>query len=372
MSVLIIAFKSIKQTFRNKKALAMGLLFPIVLIFILGTVLSAAFSDSSTFKNISVVYIKQDNGDLSKGFDNFIDKGNSIGIKYSKVNTEEEGLKAVKNGNFTAFIEINNNEIKLYKSDLAGIQGSVLESIMQSFLQRYGAVIEIAKVNPSALEEINNNASYEGLVKNISLNDKTKPEAMDYYAVTMLTLIILYSSMNGMQSIVGERTGKTQDRLFCAPISKYNILIGKILGNIIYSSLQIAIIIAFSKFVFHAYWGDHLGTIFIIALAESVMTVSIGAGLSFIIKDTGALSGLLSMLSTILAFLGGGYFPLDGMGKSMQMIASISPIKWINEAMFKVIYSNDFSSVGISIFISLLISVIFIVISSLGYRKEAV
>lgn len=372
MSVLIIAFKTIKQTFRNKQAVIMGLLFPIVLIFILGTVLSGAFSDSTTFKDISVAYLEQDSGYLSKGFDGFIDKGNSIGIKYSKVNTEAEGLKAVKNGKSTGLLEINDKGMKLYKSDLAGIQGSVVESIMKSFLQRYGAVIEIAKVNPGALNEINNNTSYEGLVTNISLNNKAKPEAMDYYAVTMLTLIILYSSMTGMYSIAGERIAKTQDRLFCAPVSKYKILMGKILGTIIYSALQIVLIIAFSKFVFHAYWGDHLGTVFIIALAESVMTVSLGAGLSFIIKDTGVLSGLLSMFSSILAFLGGGYFPLDGMGKTMQLVTNISPVKWINQAMFQVIYSNDFSSVGIAIGISLLISAIFIAISSLGYRKEAV
>lgn len=372
MSVLIIAFKEIKQTFRNKKALAMGLLFPIVLIFILGTVLSGAFSDSSTFKNISVVYLEQDSGYLSKGFDGFIDKGNSIGIKFSKVYTEEEGLKAVKNGKYTGFLEINDKGMKLYKSDLAGIQGDVVESMMKSFLQRYGAVMEIAKVSPSALAEINSNTNYGGLVKNTSLNNKTKPEAMDYYAVTMLTLIILYSSMNGMYSITGEITGKTQDRLFCTPVSKYKILIGKILGNIIYSALQIAIIIVFIKFVFHAYWGDHIGTIFIIALAESVMTVSLGAGLSFVIKDTAALNGLLSMLSSVLAFLGGGYFPMDGMGKTVQLVTNISPVKWINQAMFQVIYSNDFSYVGIAIFMSLLIAAIFIGISSLGYRKEAV
>src|SRR5689334_13706826 len=132
MSVLIIAFKSIKQTFRNRKALAMGLLFPIVLIFILGAVLSGAFSDSSTFKNINVAYLEQDNGYLSKGFDGFIDKGNSIGIKFSKVQTEEEGLEAIKNGKSTGFLEINDKGMKLYKSYLAGIQGSVVESLMKS------------------------------------------------------------------------------------------------------------------------------------------------------------------------------------------------------------------------------------------------
>ncbi|WP_010236666.1 ABC transporter permease [Clostridium arbusti] len=372
MSVFIIAFKEIKQTFRNKQSILMGLLFPIVLIFILGTVLSGVFSNSSTFKNISVTYIEESKGYLSEGFEGFIDKGNSLGIKFSKVQTADEGLKSVKDGKYTCFLKINDKGMELYKSDLAGIQGDVVESMMKSFLQRYGAVMEIAKVSPSVLAKINSNTNYGGLVKNISLNSKTKPEAMDYYAVTMLTLIILYSSMNGMYSIVGEKTTKTANRLFCTPVSKYKILMGKILGNVIYSAIQIAVIIAFSKFVFHAYWGNHIGTIFIMALAEAVMMVSIGAGMSFIIKDSAALNGLLSMLSTIFSFLGGGYFPIDGMGKNVQLVTNISPVKWINQAMFKVIYSNDFSSVGIAIIMSLLIAAIFIGISSLGYRKEAV
>lgn len=52
---------------------------------------------------------------------------------------------------------------------------------------------------------------------------------MDYYALTMLTLILMYSSIAGVFAIKSETIARTLNRLLCSPVGKHEILIGKIL-----------------------------------------------------------------------------------------------------------------------------------------------
>ncbi|MFZ3171347.1 MAG: hypothetical protein WA118_05145 [Carboxydocellales bacterium] len=52
------------------------------------------------------------------------------------------------------------------------------------------------------------------------------------------------------------------------------------------------------------------------------MAVSLGLGLAFILKDE-VLTGILNLLIPIVVFLGGGYMPIDGLGKTILWLSKI-------------------------------------------------
>jgi ABC-2 type transport system permease protein len=54
MRILKIMIKDTKQGFRDKRALMLGLLLPIVMILVLGTALSGAFNSSDALKGIKI------------------------------------------------------------------------------------------------------------------------------------------------------------------------------------------------------------------------------------------------------------------------------------------------------------------------------
>jgi ABC-2 type transport system permease protein len=60
------------------------------------------------------------------------------------------------------------------------------------------------------------------------------------------------------------------------------------------------------------------------------------------------------------------------MGEFVQKLSVVSPIKWTNQAIFRLIYNSDFSYVPVSIAVNLIISALLITVSSIVYRKEAV
>jgi ABC-2 type transport system permease protein len=154
-------------------------------------------------------------------------------------------------------------------------------------------------------------------------------------------------------------------------VGKYEILTGKTLGVLAVTLLQALGVILFSRYVFGANWGSHPGAIFLLVAAEVVMAVSLGMGLAFMIKGETTVKSLLNIIIPFMVFLGGGYVPLEGLGNTLLSFSQLSPVRWMNKALFQVIYSQDFGSVLPALCVNLGIAAVFMAVSSLAIRKES-
>jgi ABC-2 type transport system permease protein len=372
MNIYRVFITSIKQQLRNKSGWIMGLLFPVVLMLILGTTLAGSFDHSAKYKDINVLYYNSPNNtELSLAFQGLIQHGNEMGIQFTAADNVQQGMESIENGKYLSFVNVDENGLELYKNENNAFKAGLVAAALGSFLQKYHAVHEIANETHTPLNSVMLASQPETHVKVSSLGERKLPKAMDYYAVTMLTFLIIASAFNGMAAIDGERTSNTASRLLCSSVKKHEILIGKILGMVLYTLLQALILIGFSKYVMNAYWGDHMGVILFIVIPALVMAVSFGVGLTLLIKNGMLVVQLLQMGMNILVFLGGGFFPIDKLGKVMQWISRVSPVKWINQAIFEVIYSGDFSSAKIAILLCLIMAALFIILSSIALRKGA-
>jgi ABC-2 type transport system permease protein len=375
MNIIYLILKEVKQSFRDKKNMRMMILFPIVLILVIGSALSSAFSNNLTIKTPKVFYRIESNSEEALQLkNNFIDKGKEFNIEFMEAESSDKAKDALINGSdYACFLEVKEeNKIVLYKNDREEMSAGLVESILETFVQKYNTVAEIAKVNPRIVSDIvsNNNADFTEIV---SVNKTRKPTSMDYYAVTMLTLIIMYGANTGLYGIAGERSSKTRDRILIGPVKRYEFLTGKTLGGIFVTALQVLVVIAFSKYILKTNWGDDIFTVFLTVLSLIVMSISFGVGLGFIFKKTNVASGILNFAIPIMAFLAGAYVAIDGIeNKVFQTITYLSPIRWTNKAIFGVIYNSDYSKVIPAIIINLAISVVFIAICSVLFRRENV
>ena len=262
------------------------------------------------------------------------------------------------------------SHVVVYENSRLTMEASIAESMLTSFIQRYNVMTRIAKINPPALQTAGN-VKTNGYVTIESLNKNRAPGSLDYYAIAMLTLFILYSALSALWAISGERVQKTGSRILTSPIKKYQFLTGKVIGITLVTFIQMTIVFLFSKYVMHAYFGSHTGMIMLIYTSEIIMAVGIGIGVSFMISDNNLSSSILNIIPVLFGFFGGAYVPLSVMGDSIQKLSVISPIKWTNDALFKVIYANDFSTVAGAVIINLAIAAMLIVVSSVIFRKEA-
>lgn len=373
MNILTIILKEFKQNMRNYKANSMMVLFPIVLITILGAAFSGQFNNTITINDMKVLYTvdAKENKQLTNSLDSFFGSlTEELGIQFEETIDIEASKASIEDYNYSAYLHIKENPLQfdLYKNDRQGFNATLLESALNSYIKTYGAMSTIAVNTPTALgmEKLQEHNEY---IKARSMDRKRQPGSMDYYAITMLTMIMLYAALTGFWGVRSEIEEKTAARTLCAPVRNYEFLTGKVAGGIIVTITQGLVVILFSSLVLKAYWGENILMVALLLLTYSIMTISLGVALAYLFRNGEAAMGILNTAIPILVFLGGGYVPMSVMNNTISSIAVISPVKWINSALFKLIYEGDLSDVFVSIGINLSLAALFIITAALLSRK---
>lgn len=375
MNIIRLIKKEFKINIRNFKANMMMVLFPIVLIIILGSAFSGSFDQPVKIGDVKILYTENINGNnhyLTEAFREFREGlTRDYGLLFEKTGDVNAGMESVQGYQYTGYVYVSDDpqEIKLYNNKkYGGYKSVILESALNSFIKTYRAMVTIAADNPAALA-MPQMKSQGDFVSLQSLDKKRQPGSLDYYAITMMTMILLYASMTGFWSVRNDMEDMTAGRILCAPVKKYEFLTGKVLGCIIVTLVQGLVVVLFSKFILKAYWGEDMLAVALLLLSYSIMSVSFGVGLAYLFKNGDAANGILNTVIPIAVFLGGGYVPLSVMGNALTKVSSVSPVKWANTALLKIIYDKDYSVLLTSVVINLAIAAVFILTSALFSRK---
>lgn len=366
MNVFNIILKEIKQTIRDKRMFVFMLAFPIVLMLVLGTALTNAFDSKIEVDNIHVLYKNNANNELVQSFDAFQKEVSKSGIHFKKATGSIDGKKEVKQNNYDGYVEISNKGLKLYESDRNSIEGNIIQGMLTAFTDKYNVAMAVAKVDPSKVSTVLASQHTNQYIKETSLHEAKSPGAMDYYAIAMATMIALYAAMSASSLMKREEVRKTADRLIASPISKSEIFLGKLFGSIIVHFLFIFVVVIFSKFVFKANWGDHLGMVFLVLFTEVLMAVSFGLGVGYLTKNGGTARMIVMIVVQVASMIGGAYYKIDDAG----FISKLSPLSWANKGITKVIYANDLAAVIPSISINIGITFIMLLIAVGFYRRR--
>lgn len=372
MKIIQVAIKEIKQSLRDRKGMTMMILFPILLMLVLGSALSGIFSSSISLKDTKVLYSIEGSSQEKDSFINFTEDMKKTGIQFEKTDNINKSKDSIKDTTYACLINVDtdNNVIELYENEKYDLKASIVKVVLNTFVQRYNVISQVAKEKPMEVKNItsDNTANY---VTVESINKSRTPSSLDYYAITMMTMIIMYSSLSGASSIGGEYINKTANRILSTPISKFEILTGKVIGNILSTIIQVIIVMIFSKFVLKAYFGNNILQLLILLFSEIIMAVAIGMGVSFIFKKESISSIILNLLIPLMVFFGGGYSPIDGIGSSMvTAISKLSPIKWTNDTAFALIYGSNSGNFHISVLINIGVAIVFLLLSSTLFIKE--
>jgi ABC-2 type transport system permease protein len=189
MNILHLIIKEIKQNIRDKKGMAMMILFPILLILVLGNALKGTDFYGDDLAKSKVLYSIQSTGTAAKDFkENIIDKGKELNIDFTETKDIEASKKLIKDRNeYDSLIIMKDDTIDVYKNSRYDLLSGLSESILSTYVQRYNTIAQISKVNPKKLNEIlsDTNTSYTNIV---SLDKGRAPSSLDYYTITMITL----------------------------------------------------------------------------------------------------------------------------------------------------------------------------------------
>ena len=374
MIVLKLVKKELMHFFKNKMDIVTMVIFPIVLILVMGTSLKGIMNvDTNIFKDEVVYYsINCKNNTYIKIFE--IIKSNlekNYNIKFKLI---EDIITAKENVNLEkslAYISINNNGYEFYRNENGeNISQKIFRNMFEQFLHKNSLVETISENNINIVNYKSINEQVINLKEeNINSNGV---DSYTYYTFAELVLIILYISSITSISLYKEKYLNTMSRMIICNISYLSILISKVVLGIIIGIIQISVVFIVSRFMLNVNWGNNLGSIFLVLICLIIFSSILGVVTSVIFKDHKTSTSVCNILIIIMGLLGGSYMPISLITSSpiTNLVAKISPNYWANISILSLSYGIKTIYPYISIIISIGLSLFLTLIGLIFYKNK--
>ncbi|WP_261305854.1 ABC transporter permease [Paenibacillus andongensis] len=390
MPIWIIAKYEILRFMRMRYVLMIQFLMPLLLIFILGSALSGAFKmEDRTLKPVKVDVVQSDLGVLSAGFNSFLNTPELMKIiQPTNIQSRDEAVKRLKSGDseFALIVpsDFSSRVLEGKEAEWEMILGQdygqnlTAKMALRSFLDQVNYMQSaIISAGPGAADLVQKQSSdgsfkptmeassYVRLGKLTSSNSNYT--AMQYYTASMLVMFLLYSGMGAALGLQGEKERHTLSRLNAMPIHEYQILLGKILGNIFSSIVQASLVIGATILFYGVNWGNDFFHLFLVCLLIIVASMSLAILIMLAAKSSKAISTTFQMIILAMTFLSGGFTPLpEGL---LQRMGEFTLNHWAMQSMFRIMLGSDSAIIGHHISILACISGGLLLLTLIIYRK---
>jgi ABC-2 type transport system permease protein len=385
--ILHAILKELRLLKRDIVGFAIIFLMPVVLIITITSIQNSVEEGQNNIQ-LPILLANNDDGELSSNIISDL-KGNG---NYQIVTsfddqklTEEKGRSLIKSGDykilivipesFSEFIDDQTNkqvenllsqvmpsgdetapiasaekakEVKIYFDP--ALRESFTSNIKRSI---EGMVSELEKntIYKSFEKELGANIDFfgsENLIKftETSINlDKggRKPNAVEHNLPSWTLFAIFFIVIPLSINLVKEKNQGTYIRLRTLPISKFQLMMSKIIVYLVVCMIQFFLMLLVGIYLFPAMGLPNLNiegkllNMSIVALFAGLAAIGFGVLIGTIAKthEQAAPFGATSVV--ILAAVGGLWFPVFAMPESMQMMAKISPMNWGLEGFYDVL-----------------------------------
>ncbi len=350
MGFFTVFYYTIKQNWRDRATYLEMMLLPIVLIFILGMSLNQVFTVPS-LSPVATAVINEDTGPMGENFNQFLayEKVSEL-IELVPVNSLEEGRRLVTEGEIEALIHLpadvlqqEAGTIRLITGPRQSLGTDVVESLLDSFVQGANTVLAMENMGVAG----DTFGFRENHLRRQSLTAaEVIPGAMDYYAVTMLVMFMMYGTTYAAFGMKEGYLGPVGSRIGITPIRRSHHYLGLVAANLVTVMLQGAIIITFTHVAFQVNWGNNLPLIFGLVFLTGTTAIGLGTAIVTITRDEILAGNMINILVPAMTFLSGGFFRFNPpSGSWMAALQYLSPNYLAQTALFTTIYGGEFSTI---------------------------
>src|SRR5215468_2809252 len=161
---------------------------------------------------------------------------------------------------------------------------------------------------------------------------------LDYFFPGALVMIVLFTSIFTMMSVIEDRNEGFLLSVLVAPVPRSAIVLGKVLGGTTLAAAQGLIFLLFAPFV-----GIHMGIVQFLLVVLTVFLVSfsltvLGFAIAWPMDSTSAFHAIINLFLIPLWLLSGALFPLSGASTWIKWLMWINPLTYGVEALRLLLY----------------------------------
>lgn len=177
---------------------------------------------------------------------------------------------------------------------------------------------------------------------------------LDFFFVGALTMIVLFTSIFAMMSLIEDRNEGFLLTVLVAPVSRSAIVLGKVLGGATLSAIQGLIFLIFSPLVGIHFTATTFALTVLTVFLVAFSLTALGFAIAWPMDSTQGFHAIINLFLIPLWLLSGSLFPLTGASFWIRLLMRINPLTYGTEALRALLFpasaSPDFP-VGMSILI---------------------
>jgi ABC-type multidrug transport system permease subunit len=161
------------------------------------------------------------------------------------------------------------------------------------------------------------------------------------YSQSIPGVLVMFVMMNllifGGTSLAGERREGVLRRFMVHPVSKTELVYGKIAGLLGLGAVQIIYMLLASVFLMRFKMGSQFLQIITVLFIYGWAAGSLGVLIGSVTSRDDKIVGICVLFSMIMAALGGCWWPLEVVPDKVGMLGHISPAAWAMDALHQLI-----------------------------------
>lgn len=312
-----------KMLLRDRSSLLFAFVFPVVLVFFFGFVLS---NQGKITLNV-LVYKAVDNYWVDEAF-NIISVSDVFEIE--EVTDLEQAREQVRRGKKDYLLIFRDNEYGGAELEVEyGLKGlenyqAVIGPIMEGVVLQanFGGYVwdGLQSGDPAAVERLNTYTLKDRLISDSEAN--LVVAGMNGW---ILQSLILYTIIGMSRLVAEEKQLNLLKRLAITNVKKWQYLGAYVLSFMLIGLVQTGILIGMAYFIFDIVISN-LGLYLLATVAINFMIALIGLFVGSISKNTGTALGLAQIIGFPLILLAGAWFPLSLFPVWLQDVSKYSPL----------------------------------------------
>ena len=185
----------------------------------------------------------------------------------------------------------------------------------------------------------------------------------------MGTMYVMFMVFGGMATLVGERKQWTLQRIVSMPVSRSQLLGGKILSRFTLGMIQYLVVFGIGALVGVQY--NDLLALMAVMVAFTLCATALSFAVGTRVDDEVQANSLSNLLVLTLAPLGGAWWSLIIVPDVLRVVGHASPVAWAMDGFHALLFQNGtLVDVIVPVFVLLVLASAFFIIGIRRFRYE--
>jgi ABC-2 type transport system permease protein len=186
----------------------------------------------------------------------------------------------------------------------------------------------------------------------------------------LATLILFFGFLLSGISFLRERSQGTRERLMASPVSRIDIIVGYLLGFLLFAMVQTLILFFYAVYVLEADFNGELWQIIVFQILISVLAVCLGIFISAFAKNEFQMVQFIPLLIVPQIFVCGLLFPVEQMPEYLQWLAKFLPLTYaVDGIRALMLYGKDLMDIGKEIGVLIVYAVGLMILAGISLRR---